>query len=156
MSKLRKYVHYFSLQVLKQEYIVKREYSLETVAMAVVWASRKAAKFQPAWHKEGFKILFGIENPEDNYDLVSCFDKLYAAFDASHTVRVIQRKPVCIQVYFSETPGKACETVREEDHDLTLEQEDGDSPVVSLKAIKEKNGEHLLRAKTTDEGLSTG
>ena len=48
MSKVRKYLDYFSLQVLKQDFILKREYSYETIAMAVVWASRKAAKFQPS------------------------------------------------------------------------------------------------------------
>ena len=159
MSKLRKYVKYFSVQALKQEFVVKRQYSLETVAIAVVWAARKAAKFQPVWHKEGFKALFGIEDPEQNEELFACFDKLYSAFDSSHIVMSNQKKPICIQIYFSETPKKSCGTVREEDQDdFTLDGHDHpDSPVISLKAIESKNADNQnLRVKTTDEGLSTG
>ena len=64
MSRLRRYIDYFSLQVLKQDFIMKRQYSLETVAMAVVWAARKAARFQTEWNVKGLQLLFGFNQEE--------------------------------------------------------------------------------------------
>ena len=61
LQKVRRHIDYFALQAIKQEFMLSKLYSDQTVAAAIIFAARKASKVvEYAWNESAFKQMFGI------------------------------------------------------------------------------------------------
>ena len=83
---MRRHIDYFALQAIKQEFMLSKLYSDQTVAAAIIFAARKASKVvEYAWNEPAFKQMFGINQAVTSVSEVQeCFNVLYRVYDQSH------------------------------------------------------------------------
>ena len=59
LVKVRRHVDYFALLALRQDFMLTRKFSDETIAVAIIYAARKASRaLKNSWNQEAFSVLF--------------------------------------------------------------------------------------------------
>ena len=78
LQKVRRHIDYFAMQALKQEFMLTKRFSDQTVAVAIIYAARTASKvLKEGWNEAAFSKLFGLERPSS--EVQECYDQLYEA-----------------------------------------------------------------------------
>ena len=78
LQKVRRHIDYFAMQALKQEFMLTKRFSDQTVAVAIIYAARTASKvLKEGWNEAAFSKLFGLERPTS--EVQECYDLLYEA-----------------------------------------------------------------------------
>ena len=86
LQKVRRHVDYFAQQAIKQEFMLSKIYSDQTVAAAIIFSARKASKVvENAWNEPAFRQMFGIQQAVTSVtEIHECFNVLYKVYDQSH------------------------------------------------------------------------
>ena len=86
LEKVKRNVEYFSMMALKQDFMLTKKFEEQTIAAAIIYASRKATKvIETDWNTEAFSQIFG--KTLERSEVESCFDILYQTFDATHSAK---------------------------------------------------------------------
>jgi len=60
---VRRHVDYFALQAIKQDFMLSKRHSDQTIAAAIIYAARQASKVvENAWNEQAFSHMFGLKS----------------------------------------------------------------------------------------------
>ena len=50
LQKVKRYIDYFALQSIKQDFMLSQQFKIDVIAAAIIWGARKASKIEPEWN----------------------------------------------------------------------------------------------------------
>ena len=50
LQKVKRYIDYFALQSLKQDFMLSQKFKIDVIAVAIIRGARKASKIEPDWN----------------------------------------------------------------------------------------------------------
>ena len=85
LLKIKRHTDYFALQVIKQDFMLSKQFSDQVIAASTIYAARKASNIlKESWNTQAFSKAFGIESLEE---IQECFDLVYSAYDKNHDAK---------------------------------------------------------------------
>jgi len=85
LLKIKRHTDYFALQVIKQDFMLSKQFSDQVIAASTIYAARKASNIlKESWNIQAFKKSFNIESLEE---IQECFDLVYSAYDKNHDAK---------------------------------------------------------------------